>query len=129
MDYVKGWLPQSWLTDFAFNLFHSTGFVSFSKKDSVNISLKLSDVGKVSPNKLLRKQQYYGDVLLLLLSMFFHSLVFVFEKHLEMRYYLQSWLLSTHLCFSSLHQVVKLTAVEHELFECNMSARDSPISR
>ena len=45
------WLPHGWLTNLEFYLFHPTDFVSVSKKDSANVSLKFSGATELCPHK------------------------------------------------------------------------------
>ena len=47
------WLPHGWLTNLEFYLFHPTDFVSVSKKDSANVSLKFSGATELCPHKAL----------------------------------------------------------------------------
>lgn len=47
------WLPHGWLRNLEFYLFHPTDFVSVSKKDSLNVSLKFSGAKELCPHKTL----------------------------------------------------------------------------
>ena len=55
------WIRRLIVTKLASKLFHPTDFVSGSKKDSANVSRKLSGAPEVCPNKLSRTESKLSE--------------------------------------------------------------------